>query len=155
MEGAYAGQLEQHAAELAEHFANSSSEEDLTRALEYSEMAARHAESVYSCGEAARLLEQALRVQQLLDPNDKAKRCDLLLALGKAVIPAGQPMRVPETLAPEALDLADAIEDRARLRSLPHGHEWPAKVQCGGVGRWPGVAAVGGAGRRARRARDK
>ena len=114
MEGAYAGQLEQHAAELAEHFANSSSEEDLTRALEYSEMAARHAQSVYSYGEAARLLEQALRVQQLLDPNDKAKRCDLMLALGKAAIPAGEPMRVPETLAPEALDLADAIGDRAR-----------------------------------------
>ena len=53
-------------------------------------------------------------MQQLLDPSDKAKRCDLLLALGKAVIPAGQPMRVPETLAPEALDLADAIGDRAR-----------------------------------------
>ena len=53
IEGAYAGQLEQHAAELAEHFANSSSEEDLTRALDYSEMAARHAQSVYSYGEAA------------------------------------------------------------------------------------------------------
>ena len=114
MEGAYAGQLEQHAADLAQHFANSSSEGDLNRALEYSEMAARHAQSVYSYGEAARLLEQALRVQQLLDPNDKARRCDLLLALGEAVIPAGQPMRVPETLAPEALDLADAIGDRAR-----------------------------------------
>ena len=114
MEETYAGQLEQHAAELADHFANSSSEEDLTRALEYSEMAARHALSVYSYGEAARLLEQALKVQRVLDPNDGPKRCDLLLSLGEALMPAGEPRRVMDTVASEAFALAEVIDDRSR-----------------------------------------
>ena len=113
-EDVYSGRLDEHAAELTEHFAQSTEHDDLEKALSYGEMAAGRAMSVYAYGEAVRLLEQALLVQEVLDPDDKAKRCDLLLALGKAVIPAGQPMRVPETLAPEALDLADAIGDRAR-----------------------------------------
>ena len=114
VEGAYAGQLEQHAAGLAGHFANSSSEEDLTRALEYSEMAARHAQSVYSYGEAARLLEQALRMQQLLDLNDTAKRCDLLVEFGNALTLAGEPRRTFEVVAEEAFALAETECDAVR-----------------------------------------
>ena len=114
MEEAYAGQLEEHAAELADHFANSSSEEDLTRALGYSEMAARHAQSVYSYGEAARLLEQALKVQQVLDRNDRPKQCDLLLSLGEALMPAGEPRQVMDVVAAEAFALAEAMDDRGR-----------------------------------------
>ena len=99
---------------MADHFAQSTEHSDLEKALRYGEMAAERAMSVYAYGEAVRLLEQALQVQEVLDPDDKTRRCDLLLALGKAVIPAGQLMGVPETLAPEALDLAGAIGDRAR-----------------------------------------
>ena len=118
VEGAYAGQLEQHAAELAEHFANSSGEEDLTRALEYSEIAARHAQSVYSYGEAAWLLEQALKVQQLLDLNDTARRCDLLIALGEVLMPAGESLRVYEDVAPEAFALAESLGDNDRVSRI-------------------------------------
>ena len=149
----YSGRLDEHAAELTEHFAQSTEHDDLEKALSYGEMAAGRAMSVYAYGEAVRLLEQALLVQEVLDPDDKAKRCDLLLALGKAVIPAGQPMRVPETLAPEALDLADAIGDRARgFAACRLAMDGPAFVWYGWVRRRPGVAAVGGAGERARRA---
>ena len=41
---------------------------------------------VYAYGEAASHLERCLAVQEVLDPDDKAKRCDLLLALGEALI---------------------------------------------------------------------
>ena len=82
LEEIYNNRLEQHAAELAEHFSYSSDRADLEKAVSYGEMAARRATDVYSYGEAVRLLEQALKVQEVLDPEEKLKRCDLLLALG-------------------------------------------------------------------------
>ena len=36
-------------------------------------MAAQRATDVYAYGEAVRLLQQALKVQEVLDPDDKAK----------------------------------------------------------------------------------
>ncbi len=36
-------------------------------------MAAQRATDVYDYGEAVRLLEQALKVQEVLDPSDKAE----------------------------------------------------------------------------------
>jgi len=71
LEDVYARRREDHAAELAEHFAQSTEHDDLVKALEYSEMAAERASSVYAYGEAVRLLEQALKVQEVLDPEDK------------------------------------------------------------------------------------
>src|SRR5205823_1851824 len=69
---------------------------------------------VYAYGEAARHLEQALAVQEVLDPDDKAKRCDLLLALGEALLPSGELLRAVEQVAPQALELAEALGDPRR-----------------------------------------
>ena len=60
----YASRLEEHAVELAEHFSYSSDAADLKKAVCYGEMAARRATDVYAYGEAVRLLEQALKVQE-------------------------------------------------------------------------------------------
>ncbi len=114
LETLYAKRLEEHATELAEHFSHSTDPADLTKAVEYGEMAAKRATDVYAYGEAVRLLEQALKVQEVLDPEDKAKRCDLLLALGDALILAGEHQRVIDTEAPQALSLAEAIADNTR-----------------------------------------
>jgi tetratricopeptide (TPR) repeat protein len=114
LETLYAKRLEGHATELAEHFSHSTDPADLKKAVEYSEMAAKRATDVYAYGEAVRLLEQALKVQEVLDPDDKAKRCDLLLALGDALILAGEHQRVVNTEAPQALSLAEAIADNTR-----------------------------------------
>ena len=114
LEKVYAHHLEDHAAEIADHFANSPDEEGLRKALTYSEMGARRAGDVYAYDEAARLFEQALQVLELLAPVDKARRCDLLLALGDALMPAGEPRRVVDVVAPEAFALAEAIDDRGR-----------------------------------------
>jgi tetratricopeptide (TPR) repeat protein len=114
LEALYAKRLEGHATELAEHFSHSTDPADLAKAVSYGEMAAKKAMDVYAYGEAVRLLEQALKVQEVLDLEDKVKRCDLLLALGKALLLAGEHRRVINTEAPQALSLAEAIADNTR-----------------------------------------
>ena len=53
-------------------------------------------------------------MQEVLDPDDRAKRCDLLIALGEALHHAGEPRRVLDELAPTALALAEELDDRER-----------------------------------------
>jgi eukaryotic-like serine/threonine-protein kinase len=114
LEMQYAEGRSEHAAELAEHYGHSTDRADLAKAVEYSELAAQRAMNVYAYGEAERHLEQALKVQEVLDPNDKTKRCDLLLALGEALLPAGEPLRLPDDVAAKALALAEDLGDRQR-----------------------------------------
>jgi tetratricopeptide (TPR) repeat protein len=114
LETLYAKRLKEHAAELAEHFSHSTDPADLKKAVEYGEMAAKRATDVYAYGEAVRLLAQALEVQEVLDFENKAKRCDLLLALGDALLLAGEPQSVIDIEAPQALSLAEAITDNTR-----------------------------------------
>jgi tetratricopeptide (TPR) repeat protein len=62
-------------------------------------------------------LEQALNVQRVLDPDDREKVCDLLLALGDALTAAGEPQRAINTELQEAFSLAEAIGDKIRAAS--------------------------------------
>jgi tetratricopeptide (TPR) repeat protein len=114
LETLYARHLKEHAVELAEHFSHSTDPADLAKAVSYAEMAAKKATGVYAYGEAVRLLEQALKVQEVLDPEDKARKCDLLLALADALLLAGNIQRVIEMEAPQAYSLAEAIADNTR-----------------------------------------
>ncbi|HEY1295138.1 MAG TPA: AAA family ATPase [Chloroflexota bacterium] len=109
-----ARRLEEHAAELAEHYAFSSDTPDLMKAVHYGELAARRAMDVFAYGEAARQLERTLVVLDLADPADTSKRCDLLLALGQALWPAGETERVIAHVAPDAFALAEKQGDRRR-----------------------------------------
>jgi DNA-binding CsgD family transcriptional regulator len=106
--------LDEHAAELAEHYVFSSDPLDLAKAVHYGESAARHAMDVFAYGEAARQLERTLVVLDLADPEDRSKRCDLLLALGEALWPDGDTERVIAHVAPDALALAEKQADRSR-----------------------------------------
>jgi predicted ATPase len=76
LEGVHERRLEEHAAELAEHYSFSSDAGDLSKAVDYAMLAAKHATEVFAYGEAARQLERALAVQDLVDPEDRAKRGD-------------------------------------------------------------------------------
>jgi tetratricopeptide (TPR) repeat protein/archaellum biogenesis ATPase FlaH len=114
LETQYTKRLEEHAAELAEHFSQSTDPADLTKAIGYGEMAAKKATDVYAYGEAVRLLEQALKVQRVLDPGDKVKVCDLLIMLAHALITGGDPQQARNIALPEAFSLAEAIGDSAR-----------------------------------------
>ena len=146
LESHYGSRLEDHAAELAEHYAHSTEAADLSKAVSYSDMAARRALGVFAYGEAVRLLDQAIEVQQVLDPDDHAKQCDLLLKLASALVLAGEPARVVEAVAPEALTLAEALEDTERAtgacmaamngitslgidRLTPTFHDWLERLQ--------------------------
>jgi serine/threonine protein kinase/tetratricopeptide (TPR) repeat protein len=114
LEEIYAGRLEEHATELAEHFSHSSDAADLEKAVSYGEMAAKRAVDVYAYGEAVRLLEQAIKVQEILDPEDKAKRCDLILNLCDILFLVAELNRIVETEVPAALSLAESINDEIR-----------------------------------------
>jgi hypothetical protein len=94
LEEVYARRLDEHASALAEHYAFSSDTQDLAKAVYYGELAAQRATDAFAYAEAARQLERALVVQELVDPDDSAKICDLLLALGRALLPVGETERV-------------------------------------------------------------
>jgi len=114
IEDVYASTLDEHASELAEHYAFSSDAADLTRAVGYGGLAARRACEVFAYGEAAYQLERALRIQDLFDPEDSSTRCDLLLALGETLALAGDTQRAIAFAAPGALALAENLGDRHR-----------------------------------------
>jgi hypothetical protein len=114
MERQYAARLDEHAAELAEHFSQSTDPLDLAKAVKYGELAARRAIAVYAYAEAARHLERALQVQEVVDPDDRARRSDLLALLGDALMSAGEPQRVAEAITPDLLALAEELGDRVR-----------------------------------------
>ena len=114
LEEVYKNRLEEHAAELAEHFSYSSDSSDLAKAVSYGEMAAGRATAVYAYSEAVRLIDQAIKVQEILDPEDKAKRCDLFLDLGDALVLTVETKRILDTLVPEAFSLAKTISDGSR-----------------------------------------
>jgi class 3 adenylate cyclase len=114
LEAHYATRLDEHAVELAEHFSHSSTEEDLKKAVHYGELAAHRAAGVYAHGETARLLEQALQVQEVLDPNDSANRYDLQKELSDALLFGGDAKRVSDELAPEMYTTAEKLGDDDR-----------------------------------------
>ena len=53
-------------------------------------------------------------MQEVLNPDDAAKRCDLLLALGEALLPAGEYQRVFERTALAAFEVAESLGDNRR-----------------------------------------
>jgi tetratricopeptide (TPR) repeat protein len=118
LEEVYASRLSEHAAELAEHFSYSNEEEDLAKAVSYGEIAAQRAMDVFDYGEAIRLLQQALKVQEVLDPEDKAKCCDLLASVGRNLVLTGDLQHAIDVSYPQALSLADEIGDRGRAAMI-------------------------------------
>jgi len=118
LEEIFAARLSEHAVELSDHFSHSTNPEDLAKAVHYGEMAAERATAVFDYGEAIRLLEQSIQVQDVLDPEDKGKKCDLLISLCEALRLVGFPRRVLDKEALSALALAEEIEDRKRIADI-------------------------------------
>ncbi|HEY95715.1 MAG TPA: hypothetical protein G4O15_12345, partial [Dehalococcoidia bacterium] len=114
MEKLYEKRLEEHASELAEHFSHSTDHADLEKAVSYGEMAAKRAMGVYAYSEAARLLDQTIKVQKILDPDDKEKLCDLILDLCDTLFPIPDTKRIIEVEAPAAFALAEELNDSSR-----------------------------------------
>ena len=131
LEEHYAGHEEEHAAELAEHFSHSSTEDDLRKAVEYGELAAARSASVYAYGEAARHLEQALEVQEVLDPKDGEARLGLLAELTTALLSAGEPERVLADVAKRAFELAEKLGGGTRAARIAETAVWALVYQQG------------------------
>ena len=90
--------------------------------------ARRHATAVSAAGEAARLLEHALAIQEVVAPDDRALRCDLLTGQGQALNDAGESRRVLDEVAPEAFALGGgAGRCPSRLGGLSAGDGRPAE----------------------------
>ncbi len=140
LEEVHKGRLTEHAAALAEHFAHSTEAADLAKAVAYGEMAADQAMQVFASSQAQHLLSQALLAQDVLDPDDTTKRCDLLLKLGESLIPQEQPRRVVETAA-QAFGLAETHGDswraaRAAVQVLEVLERMPPGTTIAEVGEW-------------------
>ena len=132
LEQHYAGRLEEHAAELAEHFSHSSTEEDLRKAIEYGKLAAARSAAVYAYGESARHLQQALEVQEVLDPKDGEGRLELLGQLGTILLSAGESERVKEVAA-KAFELAESFGGGARAARVAETAAWAIIYQHGSL----------------------
>jgi serine/threonine protein kinase/class 3 adenylate cyclase len=109
LEQHYSTRVEEHAVELAEHYAHSSSEDDLRLAVAYGEIAAARAASVYAFGEAARLLEQAVQVQEIVEPTDAETLYRLMITLSACLLAAGDAERVINETTKRGLELAEKL----------------------------------------------
>jgi hypothetical protein len=115
LEDTWSTHLTERAAELAEHFSQSSNLPDLEKAVTYSERAADRAMRVYAYSEAAHHLERALDIHELVDPDDAGKRCDLLLGFGVALVHGTRAVqRAVQDVAPAAHHLAMSLGDDRR-----------------------------------------
>jgi len=133
LEEHYGAHLQEHAAELAEHFSHSSTEEDLQKAVEYGELAAERATSVYAFGEAARLLGQALQVQEVLDSPNDARRYELLMELATCLLSGGEPKRVSESVIPDAFEIAERLGGGVRAARAAEMGAWALIYDQGSV----------------------
>jgi predicted ATPase len=113
LENIHVHRLDEHADELAEHYAFSTTPIDVAKAVKYGEIAARRASGVCAYTDAARQLERALGLQALLERDD-LQRTDLLLAFGDALLASGGADRVIDRVAQDALALAERLGDRSR-----------------------------------------
>ena len=111
IEELYPDRLEEFYEMLAYHYSKSN---DLAKGIDYGEKAAARAASVYAYAEAARLLEQALKVQKIFDPGDNEKKCDLLLDLADVLRLGNHAQRARDVELVEAYSLAESMGDRAR-----------------------------------------
>jgi DNA-binding CsgD family transcriptional regulator len=103
---------ERRAGELAEHFANSARADGFARAVHYGRLAAEQAMSVFAYGEATRLLDRAIDLQEAYARPDETARCELLLQLGEVLVAAGDRLRIVDDVAPRALALARSLQHR-------------------------------------------
>src|SRR5206468_7187568 len=65
-------------------------------------------------GEALVRLEQAMKAQDVLDPEDARTRCDILTDMGEALLALDERMRAVSEVLPEALKLAESLHDETR-----------------------------------------
>jgi DNA-binding SARP family transcriptional activator len=125
LEEVYAGDPEPHLAELAHHSLEAAPGGDVDKAIEYARRAGDRASELVAYEEAARLYRMGLDALELKQPRDEMARCELLLALGDAVVRGGD--------LPAAKEIFVRAADVARSLGAP---EQLARAALGYGGRW-------------------
>jgi DNA-binding SARP family transcriptional activator len=114
LEQAHRLQIESYLAELAYHFAQAGSSDDLVKAIEYGTRAGEHAISQLAYEQAATHFRQTTELIDAVDPQRlQRQRCDLVIAQGEAERQAGDPV-YRQTLLGGA-HLAQELHDPERL----------------------------------------
>ncbi|MGH7402917.1 MAG: ATP-binding protein, partial [Candidatus Rokuibacteriota bacterium] len=121
-----ADDLEPRLAELAHHFAHAAVGGDAGRAVEYAGRAGHHALAVLAYEDAVAHFERALGLLRWELPDTAVRRGELLLALGRAQMAAGQ-IAAARSAYEEAARLAVTAEILARA-ALGLGQEFTAGV---------------------------
>ena len=114
LEAAHTSHLDDVATELAEHLSHSSDPVDVSAAIHFAEVAAREAMGMFAYDTAVSLFERAWELRKVLNADNSAEACDGLLALGEALVAAGQPRRAVDEVAPRALRIAENLGERRR-----------------------------------------
>jgi predicted ATPase len=100
------------ASRLAHHYLEAGQLGSLAKAIEYTRMAAQHAQGQVAFGEAARLYQVALDADARLPERDARRRCELLLGAAEVLARLGK--------RPEARDSFEAAAEISReIGDLP------------------------------------
>jgi RecA/RadA recombinase len=102
-----------HPAELAHHYFQAREVGGAAKAIVYSLKAAKASQEAHAYEDAAAHYERALVALELVNHEDAAARCDVLLALGAARWRASE--RDPRASYAEALELARRLDSSDRL----------------------------------------
>ena len=114
IEQAHVHQLEPRFAELAHHFAQAGSDDDLAKAVRYGSLAGDHAVARLDYDQSALHYRRAVEIVDVLGPERLVgRRCDLLIAQGAAERQAGDPAYRQTLLA--AAGIAREVGDPDRL----------------------------------------
>jgi DNA-binding CsgD family transcriptional regulator len=114
LEAVYSLSLEQHLAELADHFQMAGAAAPASKTFEYSSGAGDAARLVFAWDQTVHYYQTAIESLEASGIGDDARGCDLRLDLAAAMLPAGQPRRAVEAILPEAFALAEALGDSRR-----------------------------------------
>ncbi|MBA4181823.1 MAG: hypothetical protein C0506_14630 [Anaerolinea sp.] len=106
MERIYGSSLDSHVAELAFHYRQAGAGAAAGKAVDYSIRAGGTAAAVFAWREAISHYEGALEASENANALDTQQRCAVLLALGAALLWAGDFQRLYGAIAPQAYELA-------------------------------------------------
>jgi predicted ATPase/DNA-binding SARP family transcriptional activator len=81
---------ERHVNELAHHFTRAASPQDAERAVRYAMQAGEQASLMLAHEEAAEHYARALEVLEQFQPDETARRCEVLIELGEARVRSGE-----------------------------------------------------------------
>jgi class 3 adenylate cyclase len=121
LEDLYKDRLESHLSELAHHFCEAAATGVAAKAADYAWWAGEQATALAAYEDAVTNFERALRLFDTL-PEEPARRCELLLALGDARWRAGEVAQARETFV-QAAEIAQplSLPDQYARAALGYG----------------------------------